>query len=338
MLRKVSLGLILALAACGSARVIQRTQAGGVIELQGDRGKAMEQANQEMAVALRPEQLHDRARGRRSDRHGHVQREDTNAGCDLAQRPLAPGRLDHARVSRARAPRPRGASTTSATARVVPPPMPARPPAVAPPQPPAAAAGPGLLSHTDRTRAPQGAFGRFGARLRLTVAVDPVHEQPRVVERRVADLIDAVHARTGARPRRGADRGRDRCTTARARRAARARALRPSVSANRRAPASRRSACGIASCDPRGRVAQRGARGLDGLGEPGIGRAAQQRLDLGGDRLERAALAERAQRVERQHVRRALPDRQHLRVGEDARQARCPRRSRRRRTPRSPRT
>jgi len=28
--------------------VISRTQAGGVIELQGDRGKAMEQANQEM--------------------------------------------------------------------------------------------------------------------------------------------------------------------------------------------------------------------------------------------------------------------------------------------------
>ncbi len=37
------------LAACGSARVLQRTQVGGVIELQGDRGKAMEQANQEMA-------------------------------------------------------------------------------------------------------------------------------------------------------------------------------------------------------------------------------------------------------------------------------------------------
>jgi hypothetical protein len=53
MLRKLSRGLmvgsLMALAACGSARVIQRTQTGGVIELQGDRGKAMEQANQEMA-------------------------------------------------------------------------------------------------------------------------------------------------------------------------------------------------------------------------------------------------------------------------------------------------
>ncbi len=54
MLRNVSLGLILALAACGSARVIQRTQSGGVIELQGDRGKAMEQANQEMASHCGP--------------------------------------------------------------------------------------------------------------------------------------------------------------------------------------------------------------------------------------------------------------------------------------------
>jgi len=54
MLRKVSLGLIVVLAACGSARVIQRTQAGGVIELSGDRGKAMEQANQDMAAHCGP--------------------------------------------------------------------------------------------------------------------------------------------------------------------------------------------------------------------------------------------------------------------------------------------
>ena len=54
MFRKVSLGLLLTLAACGSARVIQRTQGGGVIELQGDRGKAMEQANQEMASHCGP--------------------------------------------------------------------------------------------------------------------------------------------------------------------------------------------------------------------------------------------------------------------------------------------
>ncbi|HWO25395.1 MAG TPA: hypothetical protein VNO30_41930 [Kofleriaceae bacterium] len=50
MLRKLSVGLFLVLAACGSAKVIQRTQSGGVIELQGDRNKAMEQASQEMAA------------------------------------------------------------------------------------------------------------------------------------------------------------------------------------------------------------------------------------------------------------------------------------------------
>jgi hypothetical protein len=57
MLRNVSLGLLLGLgllSACGSARVIQRNQSGGVIELSGDRGKAMEQANQEMASHCGP--------------------------------------------------------------------------------------------------------------------------------------------------------------------------------------------------------------------------------------------------------------------------------------------
>ena len=49
MFRKLSIGLVLALAACGSAKVIQRTQTGGVIQLDGDRGKAMEQANGEMS-------------------------------------------------------------------------------------------------------------------------------------------------------------------------------------------------------------------------------------------------------------------------------------------------
>ena len=50
MLRKLTFGLLLGavLAACGSARVIKRDQYGGVIELQGDRTKAMEQANQLM--------------------------------------------------------------------------------------------------------------------------------------------------------------------------------------------------------------------------------------------------------------------------------------------------
>lgn len=50
MLRKLSLALIVALAACGTARVVWRTQTGGVIELQGDRNKSMEQANNEMSA------------------------------------------------------------------------------------------------------------------------------------------------------------------------------------------------------------------------------------------------------------------------------------------------
>jgi len=55
MLRTLTLGLVVALvAACGSARVISRTQAGGVIELQGDKGKAMEQANSEMNAHCGP--------------------------------------------------------------------------------------------------------------------------------------------------------------------------------------------------------------------------------------------------------------------------------------------
>lgn len=48
-----NVGLIVAavfLVACGSARVVQRTQYGGVVALQGDRGKAMEGAHREMAA------------------------------------------------------------------------------------------------------------------------------------------------------------------------------------------------------------------------------------------------------------------------------------------------
>ena len=54
MLRLLPRGLIsavLTLAACGTARIVQKTAYGGVIELQGDHNKAMEQANEEMAAA-----------------------------------------------------------------------------------------------------------------------------------------------------------------------------------------------------------------------------------------------------------------------------------------------
>ncbi len=46
-MRKVSYAL-LALAACGSARIIQMTPNGGIIELHDDRSKAMEQAMHDM--------------------------------------------------------------------------------------------------------------------------------------------------------------------------------------------------------------------------------------------------------------------------------------------------
>ena len=48
MLPKVSRALLVALAACGQARIIQMTPTGGIIELQGDQSKAMEQAMSDM--------------------------------------------------------------------------------------------------------------------------------------------------------------------------------------------------------------------------------------------------------------------------------------------------
>ena len=78
MLRKVSLGLIVVLAACGSARVIQRTQSGGVIELSGDRGKAMEQANQEMASHCGPNNFTIVQEGEEAIGTDTYTREDTN--------------------------------------------------------------------------------------------------------------------------------------------------------------------------------------------------------------------------------------------------------------------
>ena len=45
-MRKVFFALVLA--ACGNARIIQMTPAGGIIELQDDRSKAMEQATGQM--------------------------------------------------------------------------------------------------------------------------------------------------------------------------------------------------------------------------------------------------------------------------------------------------
>ena len=85
MLRKVTLGLVLALAACGSARVIQRSQTGGVIELQGDRGKAMEQANSEMASHCGPGNYQITQEGEEAIGTDTYSREDTSAASQTSR-------------------------------------------------------------------------------------------------------------------------------------------------------------------------------------------------------------------------------------------------------------
>jgi hypothetical protein len=49
MLRRLSIGFLFVLASCGTARLVQQTQYGGIIALQGDRGKAMEDASRMMS-------------------------------------------------------------------------------------------------------------------------------------------------------------------------------------------------------------------------------------------------------------------------------------------------
>ena len=54
-MRKIGFVFAVALlAACGSARVVQQNQTGGVIALNGDPGKAMEAAHREMAAHCGP--------------------------------------------------------------------------------------------------------------------------------------------------------------------------------------------------------------------------------------------------------------------------------------------
>ena len=84
-MRKVSLAFVLILAACGSARVIQRTQTGGIIELQGDRGKAMEQANQEMARHCGPNNYTITQEGEEAIGTDTYSREDTAAAADTSR-------------------------------------------------------------------------------------------------------------------------------------------------------------------------------------------------------------------------------------------------------------
>jgi hypothetical protein len=54
MLRKLTVGLIFALAGCGSAHLVQQTPQGGTLELSGDQGKAMEDAKNQMGAQCGP--------------------------------------------------------------------------------------------------------------------------------------------------------------------------------------------------------------------------------------------------------------------------------------------
>lgn len=113
MLRRISVGLILILAACGSARVIQRRPDGGVIELQGDRGKAMEQANSEMAahcggpgswsiesegeeaIGTDTYQREDTSEASKSSRSGRRQRTDTTTTGQTSTRTATAWRIHY---------------------------------------------------------------------------------------------------------------------------------------------------------------------------------------------------------------------------------------------------
>jgi hypothetical protein len=53
MSRLVPLSLLLVVAACGHARLVSRTQYGGVFALEGDRNKAMEDAHGQMSAHCR---------------------------------------------------------------------------------------------------------------------------------------------------------------------------------------------------------------------------------------------------------------------------------------------
>jgi hypothetical protein len=88
MLRKVSLGLVISLgvlAGCGSARLISRNGAGGVLELQGDRGKAMEDAHRQMAGHCGPNNYQIVQEGEEAIGTDTFTQEDTQTGTDVSR-------------------------------------------------------------------------------------------------------------------------------------------------------------------------------------------------------------------------------------------------------------
>jgi hypothetical protein len=138
-------GALATFAACGTARVIQRTQTGGVIELNGDRGKAMEQANQDMAAHCGPNNFTvvqegeeavgtdtytsvDESSGSKTSKDGRHTRNDTSTTAQQSTRTATAWRV-HYQCGGAGAPVGEG-------------PPPGPPPAAPPPGPPPAAPPP----------------------------------------------------------------------------------------------------------------------------------------------------------------------------------------------------
>jgi hypothetical protein len=146
------------LAGCGSARLLQRTQTGGVYALQGDRGKAMEQAHQEMSAHCGPNNYQITQEGEEVIGQDTFQNSDTSYGEDTV---AGQGTTRSGNSSTtAGGSSTRGGESTSATTSTrqavewrvhyqclgvqPPPPAPAAPPPPAPaaPPPPAPAAPP----------------------------------------------------------------------------------------------------------------------------------------------------------------------------------------------------
>jgi hypothetical protein len=86
MLRRLSLGFLCAalVAACGSARYVERTQYGGTIALNGDRNKAMEQADKMMTQHCGPGNYTVLREGEVPVGTDTVSRSDTSYGEDTA--------------------------------------------------------------------------------------------------------------------------------------------------------------------------------------------------------------------------------------------------------------
>ena len=122
------------LSACGTARYVSRTQTGGVIALVGDRNKAMEAANQDMAMhcggptSYQIVQEGEVVVGTTTTQQDHVHEHANGNTTVVEETTTAPATEWHVTYQCA-----------AAGAQVAPPPM--APPQPAPPPPPAEGSG-----------------------------------------------------------------------------------------------------------------------------------------------------------------------------------------------------